>query len=61
MSIIGDLFVKLGLKDDGFNQGIDNAQKKTGAFGSAMGKLGGIIAGVFAVGAIINFGKTSME
>jgi hypothetical protein len=60
MSIIGDLFVKLGFKDAGFNQGIDNAQKKTSAFGSAMGKVGGMIAGAFAVGAILDFGKTSL-
>lgn len=61
MSLIGDLFIRLGLKSDDFNKGIDNAQKKTSAFGGAMGKIGGMIAGAFAVGAIFNFGKTATE
>lgn len=61
MSLIGELFVKLGFKSDEFNRGIDGAQNKTSAFGSAMGKVGGIIAGAFAVGAIFNWGKTATE
>lgn len=60
MSLIADLFIKLGFKADEFNKGIDQAKQKTSAFGSAMGKVGGMIAGAFAVGAIWNFGKTSM-
>lgn len=61
MSIIGDLFVKLGLKDDGFNQGIDNAQKKTSAFGGLLGKLSGMIAGAFAIGALVSFVKSAVH
>lgn len=52
---IGDLFIKLGLQKGEFDKGIDDAKRKTSAFGSAMGKIGGMIAGVFAVGAITGF------
>lgn len=54
---IGDLFIKLGLQKGEFDKGIDDAKRKTSAFGSAMGKIGGMIAGVFAVGQIVQFGK----
>lgn len=54
---IGDLFIKLGLRKDGFDKGIDGAKRKTTAFGSAMKKIGGLIGGVFAAGALISFGR----
>jgi hypothetical protein len=57
MAKLADLFVKLGLKSTEFNRGIDKAQKKTNTFGKGVSKIGGLIAGAFAVGAIINFGK----
>jgi len=57
---IADLFVKLGLKDRQFKQGMDGAQKRTNKFGAAMKKVGGMIAGVFAVGAIMNFGRRAI-
>lgn len=52
---IADLFIKLGLKDRQFKQGIDNAERKTNKFGNTMKKVGGMIAGVFAVGQILRF------
>ena len=58
---IADLFVKLGIRKEGFDSGINQAEKKTKRFGSSMKKLGGVIAGAFAVGAIIRFSKISME
>ncbi|MGM0408741.1 MAG: phage tail tape measure protein, partial [Bacteroidota bacterium] len=57
---IADLFVKLGLKDRQFKQGMDGAQRRTNKFGAAMKRVGGMIAGVFAVGAIINFGRKAI-
>lgn len=54
---IGDLFIKLGLKKDGFDRGIDGAKQKTSAFGGAMKKIGGIMAGAFAISSIVNFTK----
>lgn len=59
MGMIADLFVKLGLKSDDFNKGLDKAKKETSSFGSAIGKIGGMIAGAFAVGTLINFGKSA--
>ncbi|NIA28710.1 MAG: hypothetical protein GWP06_02205 [Actinobacteria bacterium] len=58
---LADLYVKLGIKKEGFDKGIDQAKKKTNSFGSSMKKLGGIIAGAFAVGAIIRFSKIALE
>jgi len=52
---IGDLWIKLGLKKDEFDNGLKDAKKNTSAFGSAMSKIGSTIAGVFAVGAITGF------
>lgn len=54
---IGDLFIKLGLQKGEFDKGIDDAKQKTNAFGSAIGKIGGLIAGVFAADKLIQFGK----
>lgn len=56
-----DLFVKLGLNSSSFNKGIDGAQKKTNKFGEGLKKIGGLIAGAFAVGAIVNFTKESVR
>lgn len=52
---LGDLFIKLGLQKGDFDKGIDDAKRKTSAFGESMKKIGGMIAGVFAVGAITNY------
>lgn len=61
MSLIADLFVKLGFKSDEFNKGIDQAKHKTSMFGSAIGKIGGMVAGAFAVGAIFSFVKSAVS
>lgn len=58
---LADLFIKLGLKKDGFDKGIDGATKKTNAFGSAVKKIGGLMAGIFAVDRILSFGKELLE
>lgn len=57
MGKIADLFIKLGLKKDEFDKGINEAKKQTDSFGSGIKKLGGMIAGAFAVSSIIAFGK----
>jgi len=54
---LADLYIKLGLKKDEFDKGIDGAKQKTSSFGSAMAKIGGIIAGAFSVQLLVNFGK----
>lgn len=54
---IAELFVKLGLKSSEYDSGMNKAKTKAEGFGSSMKKIGGIIAGAFAVGEILNFGK----
>lgn len=50
MGKIGDLFVRLGLKSDGFKKGMQDAKKETQSFGS---KLQNMKAGALAVWAAI--------
>lgn len=57
MGKIGDLFVRLGLKSDGFKQGMQDAKKETQDFGS---KLGQLKAGALAVWAAIGAGVTKI-
>jgi len=58
---IGDLFIKLGLQKDGFDKGLNDAKRQTSSFGSMMKSVGGMIGGIFAVGAITSFVKESMK
>ncbi|MFO8065950.1 MAG: hypothetical protein R6U11_00065 [Bacteroidales bacterium] len=58
---LADLWIKLGLKDRQFKQGMDGAQKRTNKFGAAMKRVGGMIAGVFAVSAIKRFITSSVK
>jgi len=55
-----DLYVALGFQDDKFKRGIKGAQKQTSAFSNQVKKLGGIIAGAFAVSSIVRFGKQAV-
>lgn len=59
MGKIGDLFVRLGLKSDDYEKGIDNAKKETKGFGTSLEKMkAGAIAVWAAIGAsVIKFGK----
>lgn len=54
MSLLGNIWVKLGLKSDDFNRGIDNAEKKTKTFGETMRgiatKVTAVIAGLRMLG-----------
>lgn len=54
MSKIGDLFVRLGLKKDGFDKGIKEATTSTRSFGSSVSKaLSGVAAKFLSVAAAI--------
>lgn len=53
MGKIGDLFVRLGLKSDGFKKGMQDAKKETTSFGD---KLKNMKAGALAVWAAIGAG-----
>lgn len=59
MGKIGDLFVRLGLKSDGFKKGMQDAKKETNSFGQTLGKMkAGAVAIWAAIGAsVIAFGK----
>lgn len=57
MAKLADLFVKLGLNNSSFNKGLKDSEKKTSAFGKGINKIGGLIAGAFAVTQIAAFGK----
>lgn len=61
MGILGELWVKLGLKNEGLNKGIDQSKQKVNSFAQYMGKLGGIIAGAFSVNAIVQFANQTAE
>lgn len=59
MGKIGDLWVKLGLKKEEFDKGMNNAEKKSEGFGDKMGKLKGKAVAVWAaIGtAVLKVGK----
>lgn len=61
MGILGELWVKLGLKNEGLNKGLEQSKQKVNGFAQYMGKLGGIIAGAFSVKAIVDFTKQAAE
>ena len=54
---IADLFVKLGLKSQEFDKGIDKSEKKVSGFSNTLKKIGTAIAGAFAVSQIADFTK----
>lgn len=60
MPKLADLFIKLGLKDSEFKRGIKGAQTSTNKFGQSVKKIGGLIAGAFAIGQITSFIKSSI-
>ena len=45
MSIIGSIFVRLGLKSDEFSKGIKQSEGQLSSFKGVVGKIGGAIAG----------------
>lgn len=61
MGILGELWVKLGLKDEGLNKGLDRSKQKVSGFAKAMGKLGGVMAAAFSVKEIVAFTHRTAE
>jgi len=59
--ILGDLLIRLGLDSKEFNSGVDSAKKKTNMFADGIKKLGGIMAGVFAIEAIKGFAQNIIK
>lgn len=58
MSLLGNIWVKLGLKSDDFNKGLDTAERKTSKFGAAMK---GIAAKVLTVAAALKAVASSFK
>lgn len=59
MGKIGDIWVRLGLKKDGYTKGLNEAKKETQGFGASLGKMkAGALAVWTAIGAsVIGFAK----
>lgn len=61
MGILGELWVKLGLRNEGLNKGLDDSKKKVSGFTNYMSKLGGIMATAFSVKEIVAFTHRTAE
>ena len=61
MGILGELWVKLGLKNDELNKGLNQSKQKVGGFAQYVSKLGGAIAAAFSVKAIVQFANETAE
>lgn len=61
MSIIGSIFVRLGLKSDKFSKGIKQSEGQLSSFKGVVGKIGGAIAGAFTVDKIVQFTKEAYK
>jgi hypothetical protein len=55
------ILAKFGADTKQFTQAMKKAGGNTNMFGKQMMKLGGMLAGAFSVGAIVNFGKKAVE
>ena len=55
------LMAKLMLDDSQFKRGLKGAKTSTDYFASGIKKLGGMIAGAFAISSIVNFVKSSFQ
>ena len=57
MGLLGSIWVKLGLDNSDFKKGLNESKGKANQFSSAVNKIGGMIAGAFAVESLIRFGQ----
>jgi len=56
-SIVGQIKAILSIDKTKFDKGLKGAEKSTNKFGSAVKKLGGVLAGAFAITKIVQWGK----
>lgn len=59
--VLANLLIKLGLDNKEFNDGLNDAKNKTNYFADGMKKIGGMIAGIFAVEALKNFAQNVLQ
>lgn len=55
--MVSNLTVKVGADIDGLRKELNKATSQLQGFGKGMSKIGGMIAGAFAVGGMVQFGK----
>lgn len=61
-AIVGEVAVNLALNTKGFNKSVSNTIKGTEkSFGSSFSKIGKVVASVFAIGKVVEFGKASVN
>lgn len=61
MAADGSIIIDTRLDTSGFNKSSANLQKSFGKLGTAVKKLGGLIAGAFAVKQLVEFGKEAIQ
>lgn len=61
MSLIGRIFVKLGLDNSELKRGTQDSKKNLDTFGSSVKRIGGMLAAAFSVQAVLNFAKKSIQ
>ena len=61
MGVLGELWIKLGLKNENLNKGIKDSQNKVGGFAQNVLKIGKAIGSAFAVKKIIDFAKETAD
>ena len=57
----GAVYIDTLINTNGFDQGMNNIEKRMGGLSNAVKKLGGVIATAFAVDALVDFGKECIE
>ena len=61
MGVLGELWIKLGLKNDGLSRGVKDSENKVSRFAQGLKKLGGVISAAFAAEKVIAFSKKCAE
>ena len=61
MASDGSVIIDTRMDTQGFDRGVANMQKGFNGIGSAIGKIGKVMAGVFAVKQLVQFGKEAIE
>ena len=57
MGKLTDLFVNIGARTKDLDKGLNDSQNKLKSFSGVVSKIGGLIAGAFAVSTLVNFTK----
>lgn len=61
MGLLGKIWVKLGLDNSEFKQGMQGAQKEASGFQNYIKGIGQGILAAFSIGAVVNFGKAAVK